>query len=765
LSSTANESQQAPSATKAERVLLALVLVVFAVAAGIYSVATPLFEMSDELWHYPMVKRLADGDGLVVQDPNNVGPWRQQGSQAPLYYYAGAALTFWIDTSDMHEVRRENPHVDNGLITADGNTNLIVHNYDRERWPWRGTVLAVHLVRLLSVVFSTATIYFTYRIGIEVFPDKRWVGLAAAAVTAFTPMFTFISGAVNNDNLAVLLSAAAVWLMIRLAKRAEAGSSTLAYAAVLGIVLGLGALTKVSTLGLFGLAGLVMLYAAMRRRRWQVFFLEGPLILAIAAAIAGWWYLRNWQLYGDPLGLNAFIAVLGQRARPASLAQLWTERQGFMMSYWGLFGGVNVPMEGWIYTVLNVLFVAGWAGTLVVLLFKARRDGLRLDAWVTALVTLLWIASVVVPLAGSWSRTTWSSQGRLVFYAIGAISLWMVAGISAWQPEPFGKATAGLLAGSMATLTLLAPFVWIQPTYAPPPQASLPANTTSVDFAPPGEEPAMRLVAFQVKTTETLPGGQVHVDLTWESLRPMERRWTTFVHLQDSAGFLAGQRDTYPGLGLLATTDIEPGQRWVDHYVVQVQEGAYAPETLDVLIGLYDYTSCPVCERMQLNDGATSLQIGTVHLMPRPDARDIPNPVAVNFQDELMLQGYRLDRREAHPGEAITLALYWEGSRPMARNYTISAQVLAEDTTRYAQEDSWPLDGARPTSSWLPGELIEDEYTLMLHPDTPPGVYWVQVVIYWQDEAGTFNRLQRITSDGRLVEDYVLLTRIRVGPG
>ncbi|MCA9938899.1 MAG: hypothetical protein KC418_09665, partial [Anaerolineales bacterium] len=63
---------------------------------------------------------------LPVQDPQNVGPWKQEASQPPLYYYLGAALTFWIDTGDMPQVRWLNPHVDNGVITADGNINLAV---------------------------------------------------------------------------------------------------------------------------------------------------------------------------------------------------------------------------------------------------------------------------------------------------------------------------------------------------------------------------------------------------------------------------------------------------------------------------------------------------------------------------------------------------------------------------------------------------------------------------------------------------------------
>ena len=201
------------------RVILLLILILFTALGALYSVVVPPFEASDELWHYPMVQYIADHWALPVQDPANVGPWRQEGSQPPLYYALAAAATFWIDTSDMDTVRHLNPHVDNGVATPDGNINLVVHRLTREAFPWRGTALAVHLVRLLSVLMGTAAVYLTYLIVREVLPDEPALALGAAAIHAFTPMFVFISGAVNNDNLVVPLSSLALLMLLRLADR------------------------------------------------------------------------------------------------------------------------------------------------------------------------------------------------------------------------------------------------------------------------------------------------------------------------------------------------------------------------------------------------------------------------------------------------------------------------------------------------------------------------------------------------------------------
>ena len=116
-----------------------------------------------------------------------------------------------------------------------------------------------------------------------------------------------------------------------------------------------GGQTRRDAEGVFGISSSASLRAPLRFS--ASLFSSLALVALPAVAIAGWWYYRNIVLYGDWLGWNAFIAVLGQRATPASLVQLWGERRGFMMSFWGLFGGVNVPMAMGVYAALNVFLV------------------------------------------------------------------------------------------------------------------------------------------------------------------------------------------------------------------------------------------------------------------------------------------------------------------------------------------------------------------------------------------------------------------------
>jgi 4-amino-4-deoxy-L-arabinose transferase-like glycosyltransferase len=822
-----SQYNQPPMSEQTSRRWLALILSVFTLLGVTYALTTPPFEASDELWHYPMIRHLADGNPLPVQvfDPAQAGPWNQEASQPPLYYYLGAALTFWIDTSDMEQVRWLNPHVDTGVLTKDGNINLAIHPPDAN--PWQGTLLAIYIVRLFSVLLGLATVYLTFRIAILVvsadltgFQNLSGLPLAlgATAVTAFLPMFIFISGAVNNDNLVIPLVALALLLLIWAVKEGpvvnqkDLRSSALisvplsyklpwgntavsetTYWLILGAVIGLAALTKISGVGLLALAWGTLVVT--RWQAWQVADKNNELITSAVVGgwlvqatlrflllllpvllIAGWWYWRNVQLYGDWTGWNAFIAVLGQRAQPASLAQLWGERWGFMLSYWGLFGGVNVPMPTWIYRLLNGVAIISFVGLLAHLVrliwrwshtLRTTHYALRPNLFHTAVshifrfsqhhfglvVCLLWVAATVIGLV-QWATTTWSSQGRLVFSALPAISILMIVGLVGWLPPRPARWTLAGLGGFMFLIAALAPFLWIRPAYQPPTATPALAHTVHYNF-----NDQIRLTGYEIEAADeagTLqPGHAVWVHLAWEVLAPMERNWSLFLHLNDPIlQRPIAQRDMYLGRGLLATSFLEPGQRIVDSYYLEIPATTIAPADLEVTVGLYDFYTW---ERLPLTTGGDTAELTTLSLSPV--AGDYPNPVDFNFENRLRLRGFEVTPRLAAPGETVTLTLYWEGIRPLSQNYTIFAQIVDDDTTRWASHDPEPEP---PTSAWQPGQVQTMTMQLTLDEATPAELYPLIIGAYILTDAGEFVRLQLVTPDGRLTDNFLQLTQIRV---
>jgi 4-amino-4-deoxy-L-arabinose transferase-like glycosyltransferase len=764
---------------------MVLILVGFLVLGTVYSVVTPIFEASDELWHYPFVKHLADGGGLPVQDPQIEQPWRQEGSQPPLYYALGALAAFWIDTSDLAEVRWLNPHADIGVETTDGNLNMVVHS-ERERFPYQGTALAVHIVRFLSALMGAGTVLCTYLIALEVFPGQKALAAGAAAFNAFVPMFLFISGSVNNDNLTILFCSLTLLMLVRLLHSGGLSGQTpndqiskshwslvIGHWSLLGLVIGLGALSKASALGLLPLTALGLALSAWQRRAEsalrRIAWLFGSFVtvLAVSFAVAGWWYLRNWVLYRDPLGLNTFVAIVGPRLPQPTLRQLSGEWEGFIKTFWGLFGGVNVAMEPAMYWVLNALAILGLVGLMVALgrtlfsrfKFHVSRDDSSLTTCYALLILLTWPIILFLALI-RWTSITKASQGRLMFPAISAIAILLALGWSQWVPRRYQKWLLGIVGGLMFALAAMAPFRYIAPAYAKP----VPLSKTELGGLPHRLDVTFggkaRLLGYESDDEETRPGESVEVTLFWQSLAEMDRDYTVFVHLLDENDLVIAQRDTYPGLGTYPTRLWRVGDAFADRYVLTVSPTVFAPCTGRFEVGLYDFASG---ERLMAtgSDGqplGDNVRFHQIAVLPREDS-PVPNPVDFDFEGRIALVGYDLDRRTSRPGESIHLTLHWQALVEMEEDYTVFTHVLGEEDRLWAQMDSQPQGGAAPTSSWQAGQVIEDHYDLAIKPDTPPDVYDIEVGLYL---AATGTRLGVLDEGGRLQDNRVLLSKVRV---
>ncbi len=345
-----------------ERIALILIISAFLLLGISYVLATPPLESSDEYKHYPFVQYVQNERKLPILDPDNPGLWLQEAAQPPLYYMLAAAVTSGIDTTDLPSVHHKNPQAFIGNPGQVGNKNLIIHNPQIESFPWQGSVLAIYIIRVLSLALGVGTILVTVYLGNNLF-DMR-IGLLAAALTAFNPMFLFVSTAVNNDSLAIFMGSLGLLSLVLIWQDVPDPRRYWWRYLFLGIVLGLGILSKLSLAGLLGLAGLALAWLSWRTRTWRILVGGGLLVLIPVLLLSGWWFVRNWQLYGDPTGLAAFIAVQGIRDMPLVWAGWIDELGTFYRSFWGLFGGVNVAAPEWFYFLMNGLTFIALIGLL-----------------------------------------------------------------------------------------------------------------------------------------------------------------------------------------------------------------------------------------------------------------------------------------------------------------------------------------------------------------------------------------------------------------
>jgi hypothetical protein len=96
----------------------------------------------------------------------------------------------------------------------------------------------------------------------------------------------------------------------------------------------------------------------------------------------------------------------------------------------------------------------------------------------------------------------------------------------------------------------------------------------------------------------------------------------------------------------------------------------------------------------------------------------------------------------------------------MERDYTVFTHLTDKEGRIWGQRDNFPAGGARPTSGWLIGEIVVDEYDIPVRGDAPPGDYNIEIGMY---DLISGERLTAFDAEGeRLVDDRVILTKVEV---
>jgi hypothetical protein len=347
-----------------------------------------------------------------------------------------------------------------------------------------------------------------------------------------------------------------------------------------------------------------------------------------------------------------------------------------------------------------------------------------------------------------WTLRTPATQGRLLFPALGSLAILWAAGWlmlpRAWHPLP---------ALFMLILAWWVPWRVIAPAYARPAFVdSPPASATRLDVTL-GE--MIQLLAYETDVSTVKPGETLPLTLYWSGERPIATDYSVFIHLLDENDVVVAQRNVLHGPGVYPTSQWQVDQPFGDTYVLDIPPTAFAPAQTRFEVGLYDHTTGV---RLPVSGGGDNLRFGSIAIQPRPGER--PNPQQLQFEDQITLIGYDLDHRLVVPGQQVVLTLFWQSEATPGRNYKVFVHLAGDDTTRIAQHDGEPQNGAAPTSNWQPGQVIVDEHPLLIGTDAPPGAYKLIVGLY---DGSTGQRLRLLNNNGHSVQaDSITLSGIRV---
>jgi hypothetical protein len=165
--------------------------------------------------------------------------------------------------------------------------------------------------------------------------------------------------------------------------------------------------------------------------------------------------------------------------------------------------------------------------------------------------------------------------------------------------------------------------------------------------------------------------------------------------------------------------------------------------------------------------------LGPAYAQPRSfsAADELPNPVAINFDQLVSLVGFKVSAGEdvsageggitqiLHPGEPLDIELYWQVNNRPPGDYFLFVHLLDQYGSIVAQRDTHPGLGNFPSSQWRTGDRFVEEIRLYT-PETAyvPSEVRLNIGLY---DPGAY-RLAVTDNNGLYLGDAFELTRINL---
>jgi len=317
-------------------------------------------------------------------------------------------------------------------------------------WPFRAA-------RLVSVLISVFTIWFCTLAGAEA-SGSPGTGLLVGGLVAFWPMFTFRGMNVSNDALMAMLSALAIYLIVRLIKRGFTWKTGIfAALAIAGAFL--------SKTNAVILPAPLLLAVISEKAPWRAKLLRVGALGAFMLVLVAPWLFRNQQLYGDLFAQKAMLSV------NKAIGSVMVEKHSLfseniliglpvllIMSFIGAFGWMTLGLPPLAYLVYMIALVT--AGFCWLEGVQQRRIDFRLSAILSSAIVLNLMAVV------QFNLTIAAPEGRYMLPTLPALALLLGLGLESLRS--WSKHRTLLIVGGLAVSNVVILVARVIPAYWPP---------------------------------------------------------------------------------------------------------------------------------------------------------------------------------------------------------------------------------------------------------------------------------------------------------
>jgi 4-amino-4-deoxy-L-arabinose transferase-like glycosyltransferase len=447
-SSASGVMARAASWVAANRIITVLLLLA-AVKGMIWAVAIPPWRTPDEPQHFSYIQlfsrdhRLPRGDEAYVYpdvlssmgSTNFMGIWGEEVTP--------------VDTSNL----QINPAANHPPL-------YYLLMFPAYRLALGGSVeTQLYAVRIWGTAIFLLLILVSWRLARLVFPRALYLQIAIPLMMILHPQLGFISAGVSNETLTTLLFTFWLLQVVLMAR----GDLSVRRAGILGIVTGLGMMTKFTFVVAYPLLAAVLVVMALKGRHNRTLLAglarTAAIVGGVSLIICGWYVLWNIAHRPPPLpgekveryGQIGLLELIFSTRFPVDLFN----------SFMGTFSWMSIPLPEALFTWLRRLaWLAAFGVAAMFALNRWQHRRSVIAGWLAVLMAGFLLVMFI--FAAVFEINVGAAQGRYLFPAIFPFWALLLAGLTGWLPAAWRpRAVAAIVAAGalFSTWTLLAEFL------------------------------------------------------------------------------------------------------------------------------------------------------------------------------------------------------------------------------------------------------------------------------------------------------------------
>lgn len=140
-----------------------------------------------------------------------------------------------------------------------------------------------------------------------------------------------------------------------------------------------------------------------------------------------------------------------------------------------------------------------------------------------------------------------------------------------------------------------------------------------------------------------------------------------------------------------------------------------------------------------------------------PAVVGLARPLQLDYANGMRLLGYDLKAQRVQPGATLKLVLYWQTTRPLARDYSVFVHLTPMNNDRQVAQADSMHPGPNPTSRWPTDKYTIDLHEMRVPPEVAPGRYRLQMGVY---DSGRSVRIP--LREGQAKSDPLILSEVEV---